>query len=73
MVIEWIAINKIKEYSTDDIKQLFTEAHENRKYSHKYVTAINNLLIDMAKKIQLFLIVALLSFDVFKLEILPLD
>lgn len=41
VVIEWIAINKIKEYSTDDIKQLFTEAHENRKYSHKYVTAIN--------------------------------
>ncbi|CAG2236821.1 ISWI [Mytilus edulis] len=35
VVIEWIAINKIKEYDTDDIKQLFTEAHENRKYSHK--------------------------------------
>ncbi|VDI30258.1 Hypothetical predicted protein [Mytilus galloprovincialis] len=35
VVIEWIAINKIKEYDTDDIKQLFTETHENRKYSHK--------------------------------------
>ncbi|CAC5389319.1 LRRK2 [Mytilus coruscus] len=33
--IEWIAIDKIKDYSIDDIKQLFTEAHENRKYSHK--------------------------------------